>query len=43
MTDDKQNLIGQLNAVKKALAARQAARLVRRGGSDDSQHRAQKD
>jgi len=29
MTDDKQKLIGRLSAVKKALAAKLAARLVR--------------
>lgn len=43
MSKDKQSLIGQINAMKKAVAAKLVAGLVRRGGRDDSQHRTQKD
>jgi hypothetical protein len=42
MPDDKSNVIAQLSAVKRAVAVKLAARLVRGGGCDDSQHRTQK-
>jgi len=39
MTNEKQSLLDQRKAVKKAIvAAKLAGRPVRRGGSDDSQH-----
>jgi hypothetical protein len=43
MSNDKKALISQRNAVKRALAAKLAARRVRNGGRDGSQHRTQKD
>jgi hypothetical protein len=43
MSEDKQNLSGRINTVKKAVAAKRAAGLIRRGGCDDSQHRKQED
>lgn len=43
MSEERQKLVGQINAVKKAVAAKWAAGLLRRGGRDDSRYRTQKD
>jgi hypothetical protein len=43
MIREKKSLISQMDAVKRALAAKTAWRLGEKGGSNDSDHRTKKD
>jgi hypothetical protein len=43
MTHEKQSLIRQIDAVKRALAAKKASKLATKGGTDDPEYRTKKD